>query len=53
MKTSIFRGVHENLIHRGCLKSALGQFTDLIGGQGVVDTPMHTMLANLKTTFVN
>ena len=56
LKNSIFRGVHKNPIYRGCLKRGLGQFADLIGGGfwgGVVDTPMHTMLAHLKTAFVN
>ena len=46
----------KNSIVRGRLERGLGQFTDLVGGGfwgGMVYTQMHTMLANLKTAFVN
>ena len=46
----------KNSIFRGRLERGLGQFTDLVGSSffgGMVHTQMHTMLANLKTAFVN
>ena len=46
----------KNSIFRGRLERGLRQFTDLVGCGflgGMVDTQMHTMLANLKTAFVN